>query len=387
MFAGVLVAVAVFHHHALAVALTGLAAVTGYKLFVAGFKTGEGTAGLLAHLGHEWSLLSNLFLLLTGFAVLARHFQMTRIPDMMPHILPDDWKGGAVLLGLVFVISAFLDNIAAAIIGGAIAKTVFRDRVHVGYLAAIVAASNAGGSGSVVGDTTTTMMWISGVSPLEVFPAYIAAVSALLVFAIPASLQQHRFSPITQDAPPGVKTDAKALLAVVVILASAIAANVSANMSGLEILTHIPVVGLAVWIAIALTSLFAKPDLHEAKDALPGTAFLLSLVLIASMMPVETLPPASPETTLSLGFVSAIFDNIPLTALAIKQGGYDWAFLAYAVGFGGSMMWFGSSAGVALSNNFPEARSVVRWVTAGWHVSVGYVVGFLVMLLLRGWSP
>jgi len=46
-----------------------------------------------------------------------------------------------------------LDNIAAALIGGAMARHVF-PKVHIGYLAAIVAASNAGGSGSVVGDTT-----------------------------------------------------------------------------------------------------------------------------------------------------------------------------------------------------------------------------------------
>jgi hypothetical protein len=25
-----------------------------------------------------------------------------------------------------------------------------------------------------------------------------------------------------------------------------------------------------------------------------------------------------------------VFDNIPLTALALKQDGYDWGFLAYA---------------------------------------------------------
>ena len=73
-------------------------------------------------------------------------------------------------------------------------------------------------------------------------------------------------------------------------------------------------------------------------------------------------------------FVSSIFDNIPLTALALKQGGYDWGILAYAVGFGGSMIWFGSSAGVALSNLFPEARSVGQWVRHGWHVAVAYVV-------------
>jgi hypothetical protein len=60
--------------------------------------------------------------------------------------------------------------------------------------------------------------------------------------------------------------------------------------------------------------------------------------------------------------VSAFFDNIPLTALAIKQGGYDWGFLAYCVGYGGSMLWFGSSAGVAISGLFPEAKSAKNWL-------------------------
>ena len=86
----------------------------------------------------------------------------------------------------------------------------------------------------------------------------------------------------------------------------------------------------------------------------------------ASMMPVEKLPVASWQTTFGLGFLSAVFDNIPLTALALKQGGYDWGYLAYAVGFGGSMIWFGSSAGVALLNQYPEAnRLACGSVTAG----------------------
>ena len=88
------------------------------------------------------------------------------------------------------------------------------------------------------------------------------------------------------------------------------------------------------------------------------------------MMPVEKLPAASWQTALGLGFVSAVFDNIPLTALALKQGGYDWGYLAYAVGFGGSMIWFGSSAGVALANMYPEAKSVGRWLSHGWHVAL-----------------
>jgi Na+/H+ antiporter NhaD/arsenite permease-like protein len=140
-----------------------------------------------------------------------------------------------------------------------------------------------------------------------------------------------------------------------------------------------------VWVAILLSILARRPDWEVLPRAFGGSTFLLSLVLMASMMPVEKLPLASWRTALGLGFVSAVFDNIPLTALALKQGGYDWGFLAYAVGFGGSMIWFGSSSGVALSNMYPEAKSVGQWVRHGWWVGVAYVIGFFVMLGVLNW--
>src|SRR5690606_30759878 len=127
------------------------------------------------------------------FAILARHFEESEVPEILPRFLPDDWKGGFVLRAMVFVMSAFLDNIAAAMIGGTIALHVFKRRVDIGYLAAIVAASNAGGSGSVVGDTTTTMMWIDGVPALDVLHAFIGAVPVLIVIGVFASIQQHAY--------------------------------------------------------------------------------------------------------------------------------------------------------------------------------------------------
>ncbi|MEH2589520.1 citrate transporter [Bradyrhizobium sp. AZCC 1721] len=387
LFALTLLGVALFHHHTLPVALTGLAAIVIYKLIFTGFKYGAGLNGLGHHMAHEWVTLGNLFLLLMGFALLSRHFEESRIPDEMPALLPDDWKGGVVLLGLVFVLSSFLDNIAAALIGGTVARHVFRGKVHIGYLAAIVAASNAGGSGSVVGDTTTTMMWIAGVSPLAVVEAYIAAIVAMLIFAVPASIQQHRYSPIQKDAPRGLRIDPTRVFIVAVILAAALVANVTANLKFPALLDTVPVLGLAVWAAILLTAGLRAPDWKVMPETFKGTIFLLALVTAASLMPVERLPVASWPTALGLGFVSAVFDNIPLTALALKQGGYDWGFLAYAVGFGGSMIWFGSSAGVALSNMYPEAKSVGRWLRHGWPVVVAYVVGFLVMLAILGWRP
>ncbi|MGZ5062880.1 MAG: citrate transporter [Usitatibacter sp.] len=387
LFALVLAGIALLQRHTLQVALIGLAAVTAYKLAWTGFAQGPGIAGLAGLLAHEWVILANLFALLMGFALLSKHFEDSNVPIELPKILPDDWKGGFMLLAMVFVLSSFLDNIAAALIGGTMARAVFRGKVHIGYLAAIVAASNAGGSGSVVGDTTTTMMWIAGVDPRDVFEAYAAASVALVITGVFAARQQQAWSPIMRDPPAGVRVDWARVAIVAFILVTAIVANVVANLKFPEILDRFPVIGAAVWLAILASVPLRRPDWSLLPATFKGTVFLLALVTMAAMMPVEELPAASWPTALGLGFLSAVFDNIPLTALALHQGGYDWGFLAYAVGFGGSMIWFGSSAGVALSNAFPESRSVGKWLRHGWHVAVAYVAGFFVLLAVLGWHP
>jgi Na+/H+ antiporter NhaD/arsenite permease-like protein len=336
---------------------------------------------------HEAVILANLFLLLMGFAILSRHFENSRLPDEMPALLPHGWTGGLALLAIVLVLSSFLDNIAAALIGGTIARHVFKGKVHIGYLAAIVAASNAGGAGSVVGDTTTTMIWIHGVSPLQVVEAYIASATGFLIYGIPAALQQHRLSPIAKHPPRGLQIEWTYVAIVAAILAAAIASNVIANLAFPAVLDVVPVIGLAVWITILATAPLRRPDWAILPETLKGTIFLLALVTSASLMPVTELPSASWQTAFGLGFVSAVFDNIPLTALALKQGGYDWGFVAYAVGFGGSMIWFGSSAGVAVSNMYPEAKSVGLWLRHGWPVAAAYVAGFFVMLAILEWKP
>jgi Na+/H+ antiporter NhaD/arsenite permease-like protein len=387
LFGAALAGVAAFHNRTLEVAAAGLAAILAYKLAFTGFHGIPGPDGLLHHLRGEWVVLANLFGLLMGFALLSRHFEASRVPDHLPDLLPDDWRGGFMLLVLVFVISSFLDNIAAALIGGTVAASVYRHKVHIGYIAALVAAANAGGSGSVVGDTTTTMMWIDGVSPREVVHAYVAAGIALLVFGVPASMQQQKYSPIVRRADERARVDWPRVGVVGFILVTAVVANVTVNVEFPELAARFPVIGAAVWAALLVAAPWRAPDWKVLPATLRGTVFLLCLVLAASLMPVEELPAASWRTAFGLGFVSAVFDNIPLTKLALEQGGYDWGMLAYAVGFGGSMIWFGSSAGVAITGLFPQARSVGNWLVSGWHVALAYVVGFLALLLLLGWQP
>jgi Na+/H+ antiporter NhaD/arsenite permease-like protein len=379
--------IALFHHHTLVVGLSGLTTIVLYKILHTGFGAVPGAAGFVAHLHQEWVILANLFCLLMGFALLSRHFEKSHLPVVLPKFLPSDWKGGFALLVMVWFLSSFLDNIAAALIGGAMAHQLFRTKVHIGYLAAIVAASNAGGAWSVVGDTTTTMMWIDGVKPSQVFEACIGSGAALCVFGIPIAMQQQKFSPILRHAHEHTHVDWMRIGIVGLILVLAIVTNVMVNVKFPVLAGHFPFIGAAVWVAILLTARTRRPDWEVLPEALKGSIFLLSLVLCASMMPVEKLPVASWQTAFGLGFLSSVFDNIPLTALALKQGGYDWGFLAFAVGFGGSMIWFGSSAGVALSNMFPEARSVGQWLRQGWYVAVAYVLGFFIMLWVWQWQP
>ncbi len=386
IFALILFGVAIFHNQTFWVAVTGLTVLLLFKfIFDPGFHFMEHLFGETPFLEQlmdkglrqgEWGIVLNLLGLLLGFAILAKVFEESGVPEALPKYLPNDWKGPFVLLIFVFIISAFLDNIAAALIGGTIALVVFKGKVHIGYIAAIVAASNAGGSGSVVGDTTTTMMWIDGVSPLNVIHAFIAAGAALLFFAWFASHQQDKFQRIQKDANPESKVSWVKLILVGLMLICAIISNFVYDMPA-----------LGVWIAILIGAMFSPIPWKEVPGAIKGTIFLLCLVFCASLMPVEDLPDASWITAFGLGFLSAVFDNIPLTKLCLDQGHYDWGMLAYSVGFGGSMIWFGSSAGVAITNKFPEARNVVKWIKSGWHVMVAYIIGFFFLYLTMGWEP
>lgn len=376
LFAITLVCVAVFHHKTMQVALIGLAVVLAFKfIFDPSFNLVEHIVGTEAKEG-EWRILLNLLGLLFGFAILAKHFEESRVPEVLPNFLPNNWTGGLVLLLIIMVLSSFLDNIAAAMIGGTMAMVLYKGKVHLGFLAAIIAASNAGGAGSVVGDTTTTLMWIDGVNPVWVLKGFIASVTAFLIFGFVGARQQHGFQPIQKSNDPGIRIDKGKLFIVFLILVCAIVTNYTLDF---------PAAG--VWIAIFIGALFKKTPWGEMKKSWKGTVFLMSLVTIASLMPVEELPPASWFTAFVLGFVSAVFDNIPLTKLCLEQGGYDWGMLAYTVGFGGSMIWFGSSAGVALSNMYPQAKNTVNYIKSGWHVAVAYVIGFFVMLGIAGWHP
>lgn len=381
LFGAVLVGLFFFHKHGTKIAFWGAALLLLYKIFfVADFALG-------AHLLHESTTLINIFGLIVGFTLLADIFEQTRIADILPRYLSDSWWGGVQLLGAIFLMSAFLDNIAAAMIGGALAKNLYKGKVDVGFLASIVSASNAGGAWSVIGDTTTTMMWIAGKSPLEVAHAIIASMVVFFICAPIAAYQQHKVQPIVKDNLVGARLDWLPAAVVFGILASAVSVNLWFNTHNPDLLKNAPIMAIAVWVAIVIGSAKVSMNWLVAGKATKDATFLAMLVLCASLMPLEQLPSPSINSTFALGIVSAVFDNIPLTALAIKQGEYDWGALAFSVGHGGSLMWFGSSAGVALCGMFAYAKDPILWIKRGWYIIVAHVVAYWVLIGSYGWHP
>ena len=292
IFGLTLLGVALFHRRALTVAFAGFILTIFVRVISAPAGIDAQAYEIVIHLASEWVTLANLFLLLLGFAVLANQFEQSNLPEVIPSRLPDGWLGGVALLAFVFGLSIFLDNIAGAIIGGVMARHVYRKGVTIGFQAAIVAAANAGGAGSVIGDTTTTMMWISGISPLQLAPAFIGAIAAFAFFAPLATFQQQRLSPISRGAASDVQIDWVRVLIVLTILTTVVAVNVVGNslFPGLE--KTAPVLGIGLWIAILATTAFRAPEWRVLIEATKGATFLVVLVALASLIPVR--PTADP---------------------------------------------------------------------------------------------
>jgi hypothetical protein len=319
-------------------------------------------------------------------------------PDLMDHLVEVDLHGlrgneavvakiaGFVLLVMVWILSSFFDNIAGALIGGAMAHQLFRAKVHIGYLAAIVAASNAGGAWSVLGDTTTTMMWIAGISPARVFPAIIASTVALFIFGIPAAIQQHKHLPILRGAHPHTHVDWTRVGIVGIILGLAIGTNVTVNMRIHRAVRSLSVYWDGGFGGDSAIHSSAPTGLGSAARSIQGLHFSA----IARVM---------------------CFDDArgEVTAAILGNGVGSWISLcrvrqhsAYGVGAEAGRFRLGLSClyrrfwrlhdlvwiivgGGAIQ--YVSRSKIRREMRHGWYIPVAYVIGFFVMLVVRKWHP
>ena len=145
LFGLTLIGIAIFHHHTLGISLGGLGAIIVYKLFFTGFAFGPGLAGLVASIAHEWVALANLLATAHWICIACRLFrEQPSAGSCCRNFYRTGGKAALSCSRIVWVFSSFLDNIAGALIGGAMAHQLFRGKVHIGFIAAIVAACQCG---------------------------------------------------------------------------------------------------------------------------------------------------------------------------------------------------------------------------------------------------
>lgn len=357
-------ALMVIHQHKLLVAVVGCSVVL--LLFTIQHTLDE----IMQHFAHESHLLLNLSILLPGFSLVAWYFEQSGFDKRMSKYI----TSGGTLLWVVFVLSIVLDNIAAALIGGVLLRACSRE-IPFSMLVGIIGAANLGGAGSFCGDTTTVMLFISGVSIGEIAQGFLPAICAqILLVAWATKHSDHTLVNLKGSSTPVLWRYFLPLLGIPGLAIG----NIVFDQPGLGLLA-----GVGVGAIVGKTPINGRILLKS----LPVTLFLVLLVATASMLPLHLLQDYISGLdrnilAILLGLLSPWFDNIPLTAVAIKMGDFDWGLLAFTVGYGGSAMWFGSSAGVALGDQFPEVHNTKKWITPFFVTTGIYLVASVVYILV-----
>lgn len=319
------------------------------------------------------------------------------------------------LLGAItFLVSAFLDNLTTTLIMIQIGRKIYRNKNNfLIFTANTIIAANAGGAASPIGDVTTIMLWLAGkfnavqIMSLGILPA-------ITTWIIPQALltSQIKAHEEAESAFPGFEVNSgekvKPFWGVIAIGLSAFFIPVFFNIIGLPPFLGL-LLGLGVlWIFIDLNSKRATDETYAhgklvkvvQRADLSTLKFFIGILLAVSALGHagilfelnEFLFGPYPDMfrlaggNVALGFLSSLFDNVPLVAAAIKMFSASvptsiWVLLAVAAGTGGSMLVIGSAAGVAAMGQVPELTFGFYLRKATLPAALGFIGGISVWAL------
>lgn len=308
---------------------------------------------------------------------------------------------------LTFFVSTFLANMTTTVVMISLLRRLVEDRKErMLFASMIIIASNAGGAWTPIGDTTTTMLWIGGqVSTWGIMkqlfiPSMVSMIIPLVYFTFLIKKEGVVIPPQQEDTP--AIYGAKRVL--ILGIASMLCVPVLTSLTNIP-----PYMGILMTLAMmwGLTDLINQerhylrvPHVLTKVDISSVLFFLGILLMIASLETAGLLKSLAVWMDMTfknkdiivavLGFVSAVIDNIPLTAAAM--GMYDlqtypmdsriWEMLAYCVGTGGSILIIGSASGVV--------AMAMEKISFSWYLkrvtiptSLGYLAGIAVFLILH----
>lgn len=303
---------------------------------------------------------------------------------------------------LAFFISPVADNLTTALILSTVLITIDKDNklFLVPGAINIVVAANAGGAWSPFGDITTLMVWIAEKGAftefLYLFPA------AVLGWLVTGFLLSRV---VPNDVPPFHSDEDKievlkggkmiiGLFALTITMAvlSHQLLNLPAMwgmMFGLAILklyvyylnkVHAPIsVNVFTWISkIENDTLLFFFGILAAVGGLHFLGFLEYFTALYESF-------GATAVNIGVGFLSAIVDNVPVMSAVLKADpnmGMDaqaqWMLVTMTAGIGGSMISFGSAAGVGVMGKLHGIYTFGAHMKYAWTVLVGYIVSLVV---------
>ena len=303
---------------------------------------------------------------------------------------------------LAFFISPVADNLTTALILSTVLITI--DKTRKDFLVPgainIVVAANAGGAWSPFGDITTLMTWAAGKGQftdfLYLFPA------AILGYIVTAFLLS-RFVPkvvpafdASKEKQPKMSEGAKVVmfLGVLTILCAVLSHQVLhlpamwGMMFGLSLL-KIYAYGLKKKYGKNHFNIFDSMSKIENNTlmfffgilAAVGALYFIGWLALASVVydPSVLGPTIS---NIAVGFLSAIIDNVPVMSAILKanpeMGVDQWMLVTMTAGIGGSLISFGSAAGVGVMGKMHGIYTFSSHMKYAWTILVGYVVSITV---------
>ncbi len=319
------------------------------------------------------------------------------------------------LLGaLTFLLSAFLDNLTTTLIMIQIGRKIYKNQNNfLIYVANTVIAANAGGAASPIGDVTTIMLWLANkFNALQVMS--IGLIPALTTWVIPQYLMSRKIVAHEEAEAAHENFDlvddkkVKPYWSVIFISIFSFLLPVIFNLINLP-----PFLGLLLGVGILWIFIDIKAK-HGHKDYTSGQVvniiqkadittlkfFIGILLAVSALSHIGLLTYLNNLIfgaeinisrlilgTTALGFLSAILDNVPLVAAAIKMFSAGiapsiWVLLALTAGTGGSMLVIGSAAGVAAMGQVKELNFSYYFKKASLPAFLGYIGGVLVWVAL-----
>lgn len=270
-----------------------------------------------------------------------------------------------------FFCSAALDNLTTTIVMLRIASMFFSGGSMFIAACAIISAANSGGAWSPIGDVTTFMLWQAGkITASEVVK--ITFLPSMALFLVTIGLLSLNIKPAEDDTRNDMVTSmSRAQWLIISMCLVSFTGPFFAVRAGLPAFTGL-MLGLGiVWfvqeamkkaLVVRETSLDIK--IHQLMEKLDTPSLLFFVGILAAVtslhmvgaleVMIHALYGEGGERSVFghvvLGLASAVFDNVPLTAMAIQAlpgtDGSLWALLAFTVGTGGSLLVIGSAAGV-----------------------------------------